>query len=59
MAPLHWAAVKGLQELARLLVDRGADAPAAGGDGWTALRLVAAKGDAALTELLAAHTRSP
>jgi hypothetical protein len=51
--PLHISAENGHEALARLLVDRGADVSAVGGeDRWTPLHFAAKKGHEALARLL-------
>jgi ankyrin repeat protein len=55
MTPLHHAVVGGHTELARLLLDRGADVSATDAQGQTPLHLAAYGGDAASTALLLAR----
>jgi ankyrin repeat protein len=51
--PLHWAAALNREEMARLLLEKGADPNLVAGNGLTALDLAEARGAAALAAALA------
>ncbi|KAL7279159.1 hypothetical protein ACG7TL_006999 [Trametes sanguinea] len=53
--PLHWAASSGSEDIARYLIDQGADVNRGDGGGWTPLHIAASGGfDEVVKELLGA-----
>ena len=53
--PLHYASRKGFVDLARVLIEYGADVDAQEADGWTGLHIASATGDLNIAELLIGH----
>jgi len=53
VTPLHWASCS--RDLARLLIERGADAAAQDKHGWTRLHRASSAGNLDLSQLLIEH----
>lgn len=57
--PLHWAVRQNHEAIARMLLERGADASSRGRDGTTPIHVAAGLGSDAVVEMLLSHSADP
>jgi ankyrin repeat protein len=55
MQPIHVAALGGQKEMARFLIENGADVNAKAGNGWTPLHVAVLRGQTGVAELFRKH----